>query len=261
MATGDTRSSVSSGVMGVALTLSCLFATPSRSDETTDELARQATDPTASLMAFNFIADYTGGFHGPDTGDDDAAELTFRPAIPFRAFGANNILRLTLPYQLSGRGEERLGDVSLFDIAVFGESWGRWGVGVVASFATSDAAVDDVAVGPAIGGVWAYSKKLNLGVFSQNVFAGDTAITQLQPVVAYQLGGGWSLSAGDLQFAYDWERGRWLSLPIGLQIGRVTSLFRQPIRLAVNPQYNLKDDRGLEEWSISFTFTLLAPGG
>ncbi len=233
---------------------------PTRADEASDELARQATDPTASLMAMNFVADYTGAFHGPDTGDDDALDILFRPAIPFTAFGKPNILRITVPYRASGRGDDGLGDVSVFDIVVTNESWGRWGVGLVASLSSSDAASDDFGIGPAVGAVWALSKKLNVGVFSQNVFASNTAVSQLQPVIAYQLGGGWSLSAGDLQFVYDWENSRWLSIPIGIQLGKVTHLGKQPIRWSINPQYNLKDDRGLTEWSIGFTFSLLVPG-
>lgn len=259
MHTDCQRSRATAASTQIVAAVLCLHATSAPADEATDELARQATDPTASLMAMNFIADYTGSFHGRDTGDDDAFGVTFRPAIPFTAFGKANIMRLTIPYQVGGRGDDGLGDVSIFDIVVTNESWGRWGVGLVASLSSSDSAPDDFAIGPAIGGVWALSKKLNVGAFSQNVFASDTAISQLQPVIAYQLGNGWSLSAGDLQFVYDFESGRWLSIPIGIQLGKVTRLGKQPIRWAINPQYNLKDDSGLEEWTVAFTFSLLVP--
>jgi hypothetical protein len=84
-------------------------------------------------------------------------------------------------------------------------------------------------------------------------------VSQIQPVIAYQLGHGWSLSAGDLQFAYDWEAARWISLPVGLQIGKVTKPGSQPVRFAINPQYNLKNDSGLPAWSVTFTFTALFP--
>jgi hypothetical protein len=40
----------------------------------------------------------------------------------------------------------------------------------------------------------------------------------------------------------------------------VTRLGKQPVRWAINPQYNLIDDDGFEEWKISFTFALLVPG-
>jgi hypothetical protein len=211
-------------------------------------------------MALNFLADYTGGFYGPDTDGKDATTLTFRPAIPFKAFGVNNIMRITLPYQIDGRGEEGMGDVSVFDVVISNHSWGRLALGAVVSLASSDNADDKFAIGPAIGVVIPLSKRLSVGAFNQNVFAGDTAISQLQPVVAYQLGNGWSLSAGDLQFIYDWKNGRWVSIPIGAQIGKVTRLGSQPVRWSLNPQYNLRDAQGLETWSVTFTFSLLVPG-
>jgi hypothetical protein len=204
-----------------ALVIASIFlATQAVADEASDDLSSQATDPTASLMALNFLADYTGGFYGPDADGKDATTLTFRPAIPFKAFGVNNIMRLTLPYQIDGRGEEGMGDVSVFDIVVSNHSWGRLAIGAVGSLASSDSAEDKFAIGPAIGVVIPLSKRLSVGAFNQNVFAGDTAISQLQPVVAYQLGNGWSL----------------------------------------NPQYNLRDAQGLETWSVTFTFSLLVPG-
>jgi hypothetical protein len=232
-----------------------------QADEAADDLSRKATDPTASLMAYSLLFDYTGDRHGDVPGPDDSLDMLFRPVIPFKAFGTSNILRLTLPYRLSGPGEDGLGDVSLFDLLVFNAPWGRWGVGPVMTFVSADAAPDDFAIGPAIGGVWQYSKRLNLGLFNQNVFAEDTAISQLQPIIAYQLGGGWSLSAGDLQFVYDWQNSRWLSIPIGLQLGKVLRIAGQPIRLAINPQYNFKDDDGLDAWKLVFTLALLVPSG
>jgi hypothetical protein len=224
------------------------------------DLSSQATDPTASLMSLNVIGTYTGAYTDDPAGlDDDAFELSFRPVIPFQAWGRANILRLTIPYQLDGRGEEGLGDVAVFDLVMFPESWGRWGIGPVMNLSAQDGAADEFAIGPAVGGVAKVSDDLNIGLFSQNLFAGDTAISQLQPVVAWQLGSGWALSAGDLQFVYDWEDSRWLSVPLGFQLGVVLPLVQQPMRFSVNPQYNLVDDDGLPEWSLAFTVTLLAP--
>jgi hypothetical protein len=39
------------------------------------------------------------------------------------------------------------------------------------------------------------------------------------------------LSAGDLQFAYEWKRGGWVSLPIGFQLGVVRKIAGQAFRL------------------------------
>lgn len=226
----------------------------------TESLSSQATDPTASLMALNFQTLYTGGFHGSSGGlDDDRTVFQFRPVLPYQVWDLPNILRLTVPYQVDGRGDEGFGAISLFNLAVFNQDWGRWGFGPVMSFDTTGDAPDEFVIGPAIGGVYNISKRLKVGLFSQNVFWDDTAATQLQPIIAYQLGDGWSLSAGDAQFTYDWEGNRWTNVPIGFQLGKVTRLGQLPVRLAINPQYNLKDDRGLNEWSVNFTFTALFP--
>lgn len=225
-----------------------------------DDLSAKATDPTASLMAFNFLGTYTGGFYGDAHGlQDDAWSLTFRPVIPFDFLDHPNLLRLTMPYQLSGRGQEGFGPVSVFDLFMFNQSWGRWGLGPLLNFDTTGDLPDEFAIGPAVGAVANLSKRLKIGLFSQNLFASGTALSQLQPVIAYQLGHGWSISAGDLQFAYDWKASQWISAPLGFQIGKVTKLGSQPVRFAVNPQYNLIDRDGLNEWSVAFTFTALFP--
>jgi hypothetical protein len=62
-----------------------------------------------------------------------------------------------------------------------------------------------------------------------------------------------------LQFTYDWGASRWLDIPIGFQLGKVVKLGGLPARFAINPQYNLKDDRRLSSWQVTFTFTALFP--
>ena len=222
-----------------------------------NELSRQATDPTASLMSFNFINDFRTSFYGVD---DDGFEFRFQPVVPFRAWKTSNILRLVVPYQTDGPGNEGLKSVSIFDLVVLPQKWGRFGIGPVMNLAESESAAESkFSIGPALGAVVPISKKLNVGGFTQNLFASGVAITQLQPIVAYQLGSGWALSAGDLQFVYDWELDEWVSLPIGFQIGKVLKVAGQPMRLSLNPQWNLKDIEGANKAKIVFTATLLAP--
>jgi hypothetical protein len=120
-----------------------------------DALSSRATDPTASLMAFNFQGIYST-FHGPDVpGErDERWELQFRPVIPFEFLDHPNLLRLTIPYQIGGRGDEGWEPISVFDLFMFNEKWGRWGVGPVMSLDTTGDAPDRFVIGPAIGGVW-----------------------------------------------------------------------------------------------------------
>ena len=233
---------------------------PPAGGDSGNDLSSKATDPTASLMAINLQTTYTGDYYGSIADQPDYAwDVAFRAAIPWDFLGHPNILRITAPYRLDGRGDDGWGPVSVFDLFMTNESWGRWGIGPVMSFDTTGDAPDEFVIGPALGFVHPVNKKLNVGLFTQNVFGSDTAVTQIQPVLAYQLGNGWSLSAGDLQFTYDWEAGQWTNAPIGFQIGKVTKLGSQPVRFSVNPQYNLLDRDGLNEWSCTFTFTALFP--
>lgn len=230
-----------------------------------DELSRRATDPTASPPNLGFINDFALSYRDLEDGtpvDEDGYELRFQPVVPFVAWKRPNIFRMTVPYQFSGTGASGLGDVTVFDLLIFPQSWGRLGLGAVGSLVQSEKDVEGhLAGGPAIGFVAQASKKLNWGVFNQNLFGKGVQISQLQPILAYQLGNGWSLSLGDLQFPYDWDRGEFLSLPIGVQLGKVLKVVGQPIRFAVNPQYDLKDVPGATRFKAVFTVTLLLPEG
>lgn len=221
------------------------------------DLSSQATDPTASLMAFNLINDLKRSYYGSDA---TGFEFRFQPVIPFRAFGAANILRVVVPYQGTGPGDEGLKSVSIFNLVVLPQKWGRFAVGPVMNL--SESASDSegkFAIGPAVGVVVPLSKTFSAGAFSQNLFGTGVAITQLQPVISYQLGHGWALSAGDLQFTYDWVRDEWVSIPLGFQLGVVRLVGKQPFRFALNPQWNLKDITGADKVKVVFTVTLLAP--
>ncbi len=97
-------------------------------------LQSQASDPTASLMSFQFKTFYSPNLYN-STGSRNIAQ--FRAAIPFTVAGINNIARLTLPYVTqNATGPSGIGDMTLFDLAAFNRPWGRFGVGVVALLPT-----------------------------------------------------------------------------------------------------------------------------
>jgi hypothetical protein len=155
-----------------------------------------------------------------------------------------------------------LKDVSIFNLTIVPQRWGRLAIGPVISFSQSDSdAESKFAISPAIGAVKPLSKRLLVGAFSQNLFAAHVGISQIQPVIAYQPGHGWALSAGDTQFTYDWERDEWTNVPLGFQIGVVRIVAKQPFRFYVNPQWNFKDITGAVKSKVVCGVTLLAPAG
>ena len=136
-----------------------------------EDLSAQATDPTASLMSFQFLDWYTPSYHGTD---DSSNQLVFRAAIPFEMLGLPNILRVTLPYATSSpSGQSGLGDTQVFNLTVFGAPWGRWGVGLAGSLPTGRDGLSSEkwTVGPAAGFVNSSSKGYNFGLFAQTFFS------------------------------------------------------------------------------------------
>ncbi len=230
-----------------------------------EDLARRATDPTASPPSFSFIPDLSFTFSDRSDGtavNGTGFDLRFQPVIPFKAWGTSHIFRITAPYTVSGPGESGLGDITLFDLMILPQAWGRLGIGLVANLAakSSDASAK-ATFGPAIGFVARATPKLNLGLFNQNLFGAGVSVSQIQPIAAYQLGQGWSLSLGDLQWPYDWKRGELLAFPVGIQLGKVLPIAGQPMRFAVNPQYDLHPQPGAAVFSTLLTVTLLLPEG
>ena len=165
----------------VRIFLFCLFTSFSAAyaeepDQVGQALDQAASDPTASLMNVQIQNVHTGDYHNL-IGESGNAIL-LRSAVPFKTGSLNHIARATLPIATKRPSVERgLSDMVLFDLIVFNQSWGRWGLGPVMLFptATDDAlGAEKCAIGPAVGFV-ASSRKLPRGVFNQNLFsfAGD----------------------------------------------------------------------------------------
>ncbi|MBK6427001.1 MAG: hypothetical protein IPF82_12625 [Blastocatellia bacterium] len=222
------------------------------------DLAQQATDPTAALLSHTIKTTYSPSHWGID---DDANVVTFQSVIPFKAWGKVNLLRVNVPYTSTGPTSAGVGDVTVVDLMIFKKKAGTIGVGPLVNFRrnrNSDA--DTFEAGPAF--VFIGTKgRLQFGIFNQNFFSTTTATSSLQPILAYQLGQGWSVSIGDQQILVDWKQPAFVSIPASVQFGKVTTLGGQPVRFFVNPQYNAKNTPGTTKWSVTFGFTILVPQG
>lgn len=231
-------------------------------------LASEVLDPTASLLNVNVLYEWTIDHHAAEEAgleEDDAHGIMLRPVIPFSAWGATHILRLSVPYELdTTSGGAGLGASQVFDLIVVEQSWGRWGVGPVVNLVPEAVEAEDAEdadpfqVGPAIG-VVASTGEWTLGVFNQNLFSDDVQVSVLQPIVGYELSPALSLSAGELEIIWDWEAAELEAVPLGAQLNVVVELLSQPMRFSVNPRFNVIDDPGLERWSVIFGATLLVP--
>ena len=177
--------------MVLSLALPCFAQQAPPAPAGSEDLAQQAADPTAPLMAFNLKYELVPSFYGlQDTGH----AFGFQPVIPFRVWKQNNLLRVTVGYGIAGPGNRGLDSVSVFDLIVFNQKWGRWGVGPLVQFLPNRGPGRDTALAGAAVGFVARKGKWNLGLFNQNLFGQNTRFSSLQPIIAYVMGGGWSLA-------------------------------------------------------------------
>lgn len=192
-------------------------------------LGQAANDPTASLMNVQLQNLYTGNYHNLDNETGNTFQL--RSAVPFKTGNLKHLARATLPIGTdSPSGENGLGDLVLFDLITFDQSWGRWGAGLVTLLPT--ASHDKLGsgkwgAGHAVGFV-ARSSKLMWGVFNQNIFsfAGDSdredlGVSILQPIINISLPNKWSIGVSKMNITYDWEKSAWSSLPLGLKVNKL----------------------------------------
>ncbi len=228
-------------------------------------LDKAANDPTASLMSLQIYDSYTTNFHKLS---GSANTVVFRPVIPFKLGDTNNILRITVPIITSNPVlDSGLSDLTIFNLVVFNESWGRWGVGPVALIPTGGAnrGAEKWAVGPAIG-FTAMQGKLLWGLFNQNLFsfAGDSDrqnvnLSILQPILFYGLGNGWSIGNSEMSITYDWEASRFSSLPLGIKIGKLVKLGTQPLQFSFQYEHDFANDEIAPANTIQFNLKILFP--
>ena len=229
-------------------------------------LGQAAEDPTASLMSLQVADWYTASFHKLD--DEDANTVVLRPVVPFATGPLRHIFRATIPFITDSPVlDSGLSDITLFDLVVFNETWGRWGLGPVALIPTggSDRGTEKWAMGPAIG-FTARQDKLLWGLFNQNLFsfAGDSDrqdvnVSTIQPILNYGLGDGWSVGCSEMLFAYDWQADHWSSLPLGGKLSKLVKFGKLPVQFSGQYEYDFADDEIGPEQTLRFTVKFLFP--
>jgi hypothetical protein len=219
-----------------------------------EDLSSKILDPTKPLYQLQF--QYNLGYSLVGT-DATINSFTFQPVIPHKSFGLNQIVRSTLLYQWRGPGDEGLKPAQLFNLFVFPGAGGTLGVGPLFNFSPSTGPDSDTfQLGPA-GGWVRQTGKLTYGLFNQNLFSESVGLSQLQPVLGYAFNKKWSASTGNIQLTYDWQSNQWTQLPLGIQVNRILTFGKTPIRLFYNPQYNFRDLPGNTRWQHVFGISFL----
>jgi hypothetical protein len=246
-----------------------------RASESEEQLARQLSNPVASLISVPLQLNFNDGIGPVDEGEQWV--LNIQPVIPFSLNDDWNLIsRTILPvvYQneiFPGAGSQTgLSDTvqSLFfsPVAPSASGW-IWGVGPVFLVPTG---TDDLlstekwGAGPTgvmlrQQGQWTY------GVLANHIwsFAGDDDrqdinATFLQPFMSFTTPTAWTYSL-QTESTYDWEGSGW-QVPIRVNASKVTRIGSQLVSFGGGLSYWIESsDGGPEGFGVRMTLTLLYP--
>lgn len=225
-------------------------------DGSNDRLIDRVVDPISWLMQFRFREDWNWPV---ENSGPNSQEFQFRPTIPFIAWDQVNVLRIRVPYMIQGNNAPGLGKVEMEDAVIIEPEWGRWGIGPAWRFDPHSSSGGDFQIGPVVAAV-AKTKHWTYGFISQSWLGGSDSETDIQPILAYKFNEQLALALGEMQFKYDWNKGLWTQLPLGIELNYIADLRGQKMQFFVNPQYNFQTNSSNSGWTIFVGLTLLLPG-
>jgi hypothetical protein len=238
----------------------------------TQDLAKNLSNPVASLISVPFQFNYDKGF-GPN-GNGSRTSVNIQPVVPF-SIGENwNVISRTIvpivtqTDVIPGTTQSGLGDIAqsfFFSPKAPTPSGIIWGAGPIFLLPTATSpslGLDQFAAGPTgvalvQSGPWTYGA---LGNHLWDVGGGSTKInaTFIQPFLSYMTPETWTFSV-NTESTYDWEADQW-SVPVNFSVTKLVSIADQPVSVGGGIRYWAKSPAGgADGWGARMIVTFLFP--
>jgi hypothetical protein len=239
------------GRLLLAVILTCSTAGGVRAQDDSQELAKQLSNPVASLISVPLQFNYDEGF-GPN--DGERVTLNIQPVIPISlndnwTMISRTIMPVIWQNDIAGPSGEQsgLGDITqslFFAPANPGPSGIIFGVGPVFLVPTG---TDDL-LG---GGKWGAGptavvlKQMDgwtIGALANHIWSfegdgdrADVSSTFLQPFVSYTTADAWTFGV-NLESTFNWETEDW-SVPVNVTVAKLTKFGHQPVSFTAGIRY------------------------
>jgi hypothetical protein len=234
-------------------------------------LANQANNPTAPLTLVQFRDVFVPSLPGYDSAANVMQIDPVFPIFPSRLVPFEQLMKLTLQVPTTPRpgSQTGFGDMSVFDLVSIKQSWGRWGFGpalVFPSASSTQLGQGKWQAGPAVAMIYTGIENLTAGAVVQNPisFAGDPGrppvnALSLTPTLTYNLPQGWFAGYSDFEWTFDWRQSGSVTIPIGLQVGKIFRIGKVPVSLSLEGAWMAVRPSDAPEWLVALEFSVIFP--
>jgi hypothetical protein len=240
------------------------------------ELAKQLSNPVASLISIPFQANWDFGYAD---GEGQKFTLNIQPVVPISiSEDWNVIVRTILPiidqdgiYGPRSGHQSGLGNTTqsfFLSPKAPGPGGLIWGLGPVGYYPTATDALlgpEKWGVGPTLVAL-VQKEGWTVGVLANQIWSvgGDSneqniSSAFLQPFISYTTKTHTTFLV-NTESTYDWENEQW-TIPLNAAVSQIFKIGKLPVQLQIGGRYYAEAPTGGPEWGIRATFTLLFPTG